>query len=77
MEARFISNDIIDGRSIDTYVVTFQGLYLATIHHEDEPWKNETVDVIDNNTIRNIVGFTSGLEDFMYACVDTKAMRKS
>lgn len=77
MEARFISNDIINGRSIDTYVVTFQGLYLATIRHEDDPWKNETVDIIDNNTIRNIVGFTSNLEDFMHACVNIKAMKKS
>lgn len=79
MDARFISNDTINGKSLDTYVVTYSGLYIATIRHDLDTGENELVDILDRKTIHNIASFCANHDTFVayiYACVDYKVMKK-
>lgn len=81
MDARFITNDTINGRSLDTYVVTHQGLYLALIRHSLDTGENELVDILDSKTIQNIFNITSSAQydsfvAAMYACVSYSVMKK-
>lgn len=68
MKERFISNDTINGRSLDTYIVTYGDLYVATVRCDVDTIKTELLDIIDREKILNMVPYDY---DMFVACVSS------